>query len=1326
MSEENLNNSQENSTSQIDVARELNSVLEQVSNKLEKIQKLTMTQTDFIHQMAETFSQMTNIVGNMSESASEIGSSLEEVSNQVAENFSEQNMQDLNDGLTQVANSAERLSSVQTKSLEDVNEKVSDMGSVTTTINNSMKKSTSAIDNSLKNAGKAVSSFSDSASKISKETSSFSEAIEKLKTSIDSMLGGYSQMIKDALSLGLSATKAVFSIVSSFIGTAAKFTKFALTMPFTITQAAANIGYKIRKELVEVIQTATEALKDKFDMDSDIGKGISAMSKRGKGMLIAFENPTSELVKLFGFGSAGIANMIGFMGENISAMGHYSEVFGKSLTKNQSRLMNFTKMVKGLGFSAEDIAYISQDAGVNLKHINVRMAELGVTLENTSKEFGVDRKRLSKNFMILKKDITQFGHLSDEELSRTTARLTQMRVKLEDASAVFKKFSTFEDAANSVAMLSQTFGMNLDAMDIIQAKNPEDIINMFRNSMLETGRSFQDLNRFEKDLMAQHTGMSAESLSALMNYRDLGLTHQEAVSRMESEKPTSKQMKSLKQLNSAIKEVQKVLQFDSPFKAFFTGLSKNTALTGDFKNAVTSLSKGYEGIYKFALELKPETWEGLIEPIVMIVNAMKSILQSQDFKDGLVGALATVSKFVGTLFGITKGDSILDKLKTNAGIGFGKGGVFYKNKDEKKKFNKFVFEAVENKDKQLNYLFSKDILKELKKIKDPVKLLERLQELKSSVSSKKSGIHSLFDKMFKEIAKKVDDEYGNDEKQNTKRKIKTKDTVNDLAAGLTEVIKNNKNNVSKLFSLSGRVAGAMLKGGAIGFTALLKTINTQLKKRTTSTEAPKEDSNMIEDFLGFNKGEFNTLTTELTSALLGFLDNSEGAVGIFGWLIAGIKDVFELVGGFFYNTLKGAINGLMGLKDQTSLSESVKGSSSKLVRPKLSKTSSNISESLEKGDYIENKDTAHITHDFIDILKSIKTGDDQVRKSLLASAVSLKDRMSTGNLYREDAHNVAADFNSLGKILSDGNTNNDADALKKASKVYSEFIKKLDARDAKILKDNRYSTGTSFNPLTGGSKIKSVEYNAENRGMSDPQVLKKIYEENRANETDKSGYALVGGILGTIGLGAAYAFLASNPVGWAIGLAGALGGAAGSGLGYGTGAGVQSIKDSSDISGPETITTANDFGIINMSAIQKLFDSDEGIENVKNNLQKETIQSYASVNLDDKFNQNTSLPVKKSNKISREKYDKMYAEIKKNAEIGKEPLMLDSLVNMSYKDMNELVKMLVGPYKIFEACADPAKAQGNVQPRVDSCQSPTLNVALKNQGASEELVSLYG
>ena len=651
------------SSSQIDIANELNRVLLDVSSKLEKINQLTKNQADFVLSMTQSFQEIKENVDEISQSSESVSENLIDASSKVIDTINPEGINKISQSLTQVSNAASKGLTSHSKGLSDLSDgmlsaskKVSKTGSEMINVNKGIEKVSKKVSDDML-------TFRKNTQDMVGKTNSFAEALIKLGDKLKNLMSGIAGTIKNVVKGGFAIVKGLFNAITSLVGAATQLLKFSLTLPFTITKKAVEVGNIIRTELVETIQQAGEDLKENFDFDSSIGQGVQQMTARGKNMLIAFQSPSHELVKLFGMGSAGIANMIKEVGGNIAAMGHFSEIFGKSIMGNERRTKNFTKMVRAFGFSAEEIHYMALDASNNMEHINTRMAKLGVVLSTVSTEYQVDRKRLAKNFMILRKDITQFGHLSDEEIAKTTANLTHMRVKLEDAAAVFKKFSTFEDAANSVAILSQTFGMNLDAFDMIQAKNPEEIINMFRNSMLETGRAFEDLNRFEKDLMAQHTGMSAESLSALMNYRDLGLTHEEAVRRMASERPEAKQMAALKDLNSAIKEVQKVMTFDSPFVAFGKGLAANTSMSGELKDVMVSLSQGYEGIYEYARSLDPKTWSGLIKPINHVIRIMQGILKSDGFKEGLVNSVEVIAGFVGQLFDF---DTPAKQLANNA------------------------------------------------------------------------------------------------------------------------------------------------------------------------------------------------------------------------------------------------------------------------------------------------------------------------------------------------------------------------------------------------------------------------------------------------------------------------------------------------------------------------------------------------------------------------------------------------------------------------------------------------------------------------------------
>ena len=107
--------------------------------------------------------------------------------------------------------------------------------------------------------------------------------------------------------------------------------------------------------------------------------------------------------------------------------------------------------------------------------------------------------------------------------------------------------------------------MQVEQLQLLKAEKPEEIIEQFREAMLSTGRSFDQLNRHEKALMAQHTGLSAESLKLTMNYRNLGLSHEEIQKKLKENDPTQKQIKNLELMNDSLKKINKTMQGDNFF-----------------------------------------------------------------------------------------------------------------------------------------------------------------------------------------------------------------------------------------------------------------------------------------------------------------------------------------------------------------------------------------------------------------------------------------------------------------------------------------------------------------------------------------------------------------------------------------------------------------------------------------------------------------------------------------------------------------------------------------------------------------------------------------
>ena len=1039
----------ENSQKQADIAKQLNESLDKVSSNLNKITSFTQSQAELLSNLSSEIDKINSTIEKMSGKSVELATNITQAAEKTLEHFSVQNFQNINQSLMQVASTSMSGITMQTQmfgSLTDSTGKYYEAGQ---TLSEQFKESSDTFKDAANQAGDAVEDFTASTEDfanaiidLGEQTKKTNEKIENLNKSGLSKLKGFS---KGILGVASSIGNSMMSMVSSGF----QFVKFTATLPFTIMNQAAKIGNEIRSELVETVQSAAESLKEKFDLSSHIGQGIVKMAQQGKGMLMSFQSPSSELVKLFGYGAQGIANMIGFMGENIDAMGHFAEVFGNSLTKDKDNLKNFTRMVKGMGLSSEDVAYLSMDAANNMKHVNVRMAELGVTLEEVSKEYQVDRKRLSKNVMLLRRDIIQFGHLSDEEIARTTARLTHLKVKLEDAGAVFKKFSTFEDAANSVAMLSQTFGMNLDAMDMIQAQNPEEIIDMFRNSMLETGRSFQDLNRFEKDLMAQHTGMSAESLSALMNYRDLGLTHKEAVDKMNAEKPEAKQMKALKELNSAIKEVQKVLQFTSPFKAFADGLLANSTLTGDMRDALTGISNGYEGLYEYAKNLKPEVWRGILEPIKLVVSVMREIFESKTFKKGLINTLSAISNFVADMFGVTSEDVMITNMKSNIKHVLGSKDISKENKTKFKGEVQTQLHGILNKNKAMLSTQIKGF-QDLLNNKDPQGMLDALLNIVKDPNTKKE---------IRDQANKIIREMSGDLSTITTIRDDTTivraygDASQQLVESVGDTAKLNEGNASKLMGISRNVMGAIIKGAGTAFLTMFRLINDGVDAAAgLAKKSSSEQTNAIAEFLKIDPQEFAALGNSMNNAIRGLLNRKGKMLNIASWIIGGFKDVFAIIIDVFLITLKSGLKSIFGgMFDDNKMSTATALRVTKFDDKAKDKARIEVPKSLEKNKEISVEDAAAFSYSLEE--KISRMGFKQDKKMMTSALAQAKKRFKESGGTAADSKRFVE---QIGVLLSQIDDKGNFTGRVRQRKVATG---KRDAQGNRITKTQEYIEG---------------------------------------------------------------------------------------------------------------------------------------------------------------------------------------------------------------------------------------------------------------------------
>lgn len=384
-----------------------------------------------------------------------------------------------------------------------------------------------------------------------------------------------------------------------------------------------SLGDKLRKIINENVTKPLLETRDNFDSLSKTGVAFSSIMNRALGTLVSFNNPASRLSKLFGFGEGGLSAAISFVSQNLEAMGENASLFSQDILKSNRGIELFATAVKGMTLTGEDIKYWSIISRNNLKQINTTLGELAFNMKLVAKETGVDMKIMSKGFNELRRDIIHFGHISDEALLRTVARANQLGVQIKDMTSIFGKTDTIESTTQMVSQLSQAFGMNVDALKLLKSENPLEQIEMLRDSFLATGNSFNDLHFREKELLASITGLSGETMAAIMDYKNASKSIEEIKKSIEDDKPEQKQINAINQMTSSVKELIHVMtDFKDPLEAFTSGFVKKLQLSVP---EVMKLSKSLENVYQQGLNTSASSIRNLIEPFKPIINKFNEI-----------------------------------------------------------------------------------------------------------------------------------------------------------------------------------------------------------------------------------------------------------------------------------------------------------------------------------------------------------------------------------------------------------------------------------------------------------------------------------------------------------------------------------------------------------------------------------------------------------------------------------------------------------------------------------------------------------------------------
>ncbi len=170
-----------------------------------------------------------------------------------------------------------------------------------------------------------------------------------------------------------------------------------------------------------------------------------------------------------------------------------------------------------LGISNETFA---QGVQLSTKALGMSADEAGqamLDLSGFAEELGVSPEKLSAQFLEAGDAMAKLGEAGDEAFRDLAAASKVTGLEVSKLLNIVNQFDTFEGAARQAGKLNAALGGNfVNAMDLMMETDPTARFEMIRDSILDTGLSFDEMSYYQKNFYKDAMGLESVGDLALV------------------------------------------------------------------------------------------------------------------------------------------------------------------------------------------------------------------------------------------------------------------------------------------------------------------------------------------------------------------------------------------------------------------------------------------------------------------------------------------------------------------------------------------------------------------------------------------------------------------------------------------------------------------------------------------------------------------------------------------------------------------------------------------------------------------------------------------
>jgi hypothetical protein len=310
-----------------------------------------------------------------------------------------------------------------------------------------------------------------------------------------------------------------------------------------------------------------------------------------------------------------LAQRLQYVTELAQKMGPAWTSIGKQI-KNGLDVERMAAYQKGLGLTDEGIKGLGDRSIAAGKSFNELGREITTYAYQIGPAFGINGKIISRAVGNMMADVKNFGNLTIKQMSQAAVYTRKLGIEIKALQGLIDKFDNFEDAAEGAAQLSQAFGLNIDALEMMKEQDPAKRLEILRSEFSKTGKDVMALTRQERALLSAQTGLADEDL--VKAFSKQAMSYDEITKA--GDKAEKKQLSQAQAMDKLAMSIERLVQggggMSGFLDAFVQGIERGIRFSGPFREMFIAVRRAMQATRMAGMEVGRtivESWPGIKE-----------------------------------------------------------------------------------------------------------------------------------------------------------------------------------------------------------------------------------------------------------------------------------------------------------------------------------------------------------------------------------------------------------------------------------------------------------------------------------------------------------------------------------------------------------------------------------------------------------------------------------------------------------------------------------------------------------------------------------------